>query len=90
MRHWVYRWAVSTRLPDGRKYSSVGEFSVANAELRSQAAALRVAADAAVPARVAYAVWLDQAGLKDEARKLWRLLAAERPEDARLRVFAVR
>lgn len=40
--------------------------------------------------RAGDAVWLDQAGLKDDARKLWRLLAAERPEDARLRVFAVR
>ena len=85
-----YSWAVSTRLPDGRKYSSTGEFSVANADLRSQAAALRLAVDASVSSRVAYALWLDQAELRDEARKLWRVLAAERPEDEQLKALAAR
>ena len=85
-----YSWAVSARLPDGRKYSSVGEFSVANAELRAQAGALRLAVDASVSSRVAFALWLDQAELKDDARKLWRMLAAERPEDERLKALAAR
>lgn len=83
-----YTWEVSTRLPDGRKYSSLGEFSVAGAELRAQAVALRAEASAPVSARVAYAAWLDQADLKDEAHKYWRALAAERPDDAQLRALA--
>ena len=83
-----YAWAVSTRLPDGRKYSSVGDFSIASAALREQAMALRVAASAPVSTRVAYAAWLDQVDLKDEARKYWRGLHVERPEDLRLKSLA--
>lgn len=83
-----YSWAVSTRLPDGRKYSSVGDFGVASAELRAQAMALRAEASAPVSSRVAYAMWLDQVDLKDEARKYWRVLSEERPDDTQLRALA--
>jgi hypothetical protein len=83
-----YTWEVSARLPDGRKYSSAGDFSVAPANLRAQAEALRPAASAPLSSRVVYAAWLDQMELKDEARKYWRLLSAERPEDTRLKALA--
>lgn len=83
-----YTWEVSARLADGRKYSSAGEFSMAPADLRTQANALRPAATAPLSSRVAYAAWLDQMELKDEARKYWRVLATERPDDARLRALA--
>ncbi len=83
-----YQWEVSTRLPDGRKYSNVGVFSIASAELRALAAALRTEASAPVSARVAYAAWLDQMELKDDARRYWRTLSTERPDDARLRLLA--
>jgi hypothetical protein len=83
-----YTWEVSARLPDGRKYSSAGDFSVAPADLRAQATALRPATSAPLSTRVAYAAWLDQVELKDETRKYWRALSAERPEDARLRALA--
>ncbi len=83
-----YQWEVSTRLPDGRKYSKVGLFRIARAELGALAAALRTEASAPVSARVAYAAWLDQMELKDEARRYWRTLSTERPEDARLRLLA--
>ena len=83
-----YTWAVSARLPDGRKYSSMGDFSIATADLREQAIALRAGASEPVSSRVAYATWLDQMELKDEARKYWRALAMERPEDARLKARA--
>ena len=86
----AYTWAVSARLPDGRRYASSGNFSVASAELRAQANGLAAAAGTDVPSRVTYGVWLDQSGLKDEARALWRVLAAERPEDERLRALALR
>ncbi len=83
-----YTWEVSTRAADGRRYVSAGDFSVAPADARTQAEALRPAAGAPVSDRVAYAAWLEQMELKDEARKYWQALAAERPDDARLRELA--
>jgi len=84
----TYTWEVSARGQDGRRYVSAGDFSVAAPELRSQAGALRPAAGASVSDRVTYAAWLEQAELKDEARKYWKALAAERPEDAKLKELA--
>ena len=49
---------------------------------------MRPAVTAPLSTRVAYAAWLDQMELKDEARKYWRMLSAERPEDARLKALA--
>jgi hypothetical protein len=83
-----YSWQVSARLPDGRKYSSAAEFAVAPADLRAQAEAMRPAASAPLSTRIAYAVWLAQMDLKDEARKYWKAASAERPEDPRLRALA--
>jgi hypothetical protein len=85
-----YTWQVSARLLDGRKYSSAAEFAVAPADLRAQAEALRPAASAPLSARIAYAAWLDQMDLKDEARKYWMAASAERPESSRLRALAAR
>ncbi|MDB5905682.1 MAG: hypothetical protein JWM26_4560 [Betaproteobacteria bacterium] len=84
----AYTWTVSTRLADGRKYSSTSDFSIAPANVRQQVAALRPAGTAPVSDKVAYAAWLEQLELKDEARKVWRALAAERPGDARLESLA--
>ena len=86
----AYSWAVSARLPDGRRYAGTGNFSVASAELRAQANGLAAAAGTDVSSRVSYGVWLDQAGLKDEARMVWRVLAAERPDDEQLKARALR
>jgi hypothetical protein len=83
-----YTWEVSARLPDGRKYSSATEFAVAPADLRAEAEAMRPAAYAPLSTRIAYAAWLDQMDLKDEARKYWTAASAERPEDSRLRALA--
>jgi hypothetical protein len=85
-----YTWEVSTRTPEGRKYSSVGEFSVVPAALRSQAETIRPGVSAPLSKRVAYALWLDQMELRDDARKYWRTLSAERPEDPRLKLLAER
>ena len=83
-----YTWEVSTRTPDNRRYVSAGDFTIATAELRAQALALRPAASAPVSDRVAYAAWLEQAELRDEARRYWRALAKERPEDEKLKALA--
>ena len=84
----TYTWEVSARLPDGRKYSSSADFAVAPADVRAQANTLRPAASAPLSTRIAYAAWLDQMELKDEARKYWKAAAAERPDDPRLKSLA--
>jgi hypothetical protein len=86
----AYTWEVSARLPDGRKYSSSADFVIASADLRAQAETLRPAASAPLSRRVAYAAWLDQTELKDEARKYWQAASAERPEDPRLKALGDR
>jgi hypothetical protein len=83
-----YTWRVSASLPGGRRYSSFAEFAIASAELRAQAEALRPAASAPLSSRIAYAAWLEQMELLDEARKYWKLAAAERPDDTRLKALA--
>lgn len=83
-----YTWEVSTRIPDNRRYVSAGDFSLAPADLRAQAEALRPAEGSPVSQRVAYATWLEQVELRDEARRYWRELAAERPENAKLKAMA--
>jgi hypothetical protein len=57
-------------------------------DARAVAQALRPAASAPVSARVAYAAWLEQMELRDEARKYWRALSAERPGDEKLKALA--
>ena len=84
----AYRWDVSARSADGQFHAGAGVFTVATAELRSEAESLRPASVAPVYARVAFAAWLAQMELRDEARKYWKVLAAERPDDARLKSLA--
>ncbi len=84
----TYTWKVSARLSDGRRYSSAADFSLAPAALRAQADALRPTPSAPLSTRIAYAAWLEQVDLKDEARKYWQAALAERPEDPRLKALA--
>ena len=83
-----YAWELSARAQDGRRYTNAGDFSIATPDLRAQAAALRPSENAAVSDRVTYAAWLEQVELKDEARKYWKALSSERPQDARLKELA--
>lgn len=83
-----YTWEVSTRLKNGVKYTSAGDFSIATAELRAQAERARPADSATVSELIAFALWLEQMDLKDEARKYWRMAHAQRPGDSRLKTLA--
>lgn len=83
-----YTWELSARTPDGRRYVSAGDFSIATADLRATVELLRPVENAPVSERVAFAAWLEQMELRDEARKYWRPLAQERPEDAKLKALA--
>lgn len=84
----TYTWSVSARSADGRKYSNVADFAIAPATMRKQVETLRPNSSASFSDRVAYAAWLEQAELRDEARRVWRALAAERPADERLQSLA--
>lgn len=84
----MYTWEVSTRLPDGRRYVSAGDFTLAPAVLRREAEDLRPPSDAPLSDRVAFAAWLEQHDLRDEARGHWRALAQDRPADTRLKALA--
>jgi hypothetical protein len=81
----LYRWEVTVRSNGDHLQSVRATFRTASDDVRAQAQALRPETGAGFPSRVAYAVWLEQMELRDEARRLWRELAAERPADATLR-----
>ena len=83
-----YTWVVSAKDATGKSYSNAGDFSLALVELRAQVKRLRPAADAPVSERVVFATWLEQMHLRDEARKYWKGIAADRQSDARLKVLA--
>ena len=56
-----------------------------SAEQRARIEAARPAPDAPFSKRVAFAAWLEQLGLKDEARVYWKALAQERPDSEPLK-----
>lgn len=56
-----------------------------SAELRARVEAARPAPGAPVSERVAFAAWLEQQQLHDEARAYWTALAAERPDSQKLK-----
>lgn len=85
-----YAWHVSARGPDGRSYAGRGSFTVAGAALRAQVDAARRETGSAMSSQVAFALWLEQQELRDEARKLWQMLAAQRPLEPHLREMAER
>jgi hypothetical protein len=85
-----YRWEISVPVEGGQSQTVTATFRMASPELRAQAAAMRPGGASSVAERVAYALWLEQNGLQDEARRWWRELSAARPEDSGLRARASR
>jgi hypothetical protein len=67
----TYRWSVGTRAGRGEKYRSAYTFRLADTQLRTAAENFRPGEDASMAECVAYAVWLDQAGLRDEGTVWW-------------------
>jgi hypothetical protein len=84
----TYTWVVSTQHPDGSVFSNASDIALASADLRRQVEALRPAGNAPFSERIAFAAWLEQMALRDEARKYWKAAVAERPDDPRLKVMA--
>lgn len=84
----LYTWELSTRLKNGTRYNSSGDFTLATPELREQVERMRPAQQASVSELVAFALWLEQVDLKDEARKYWGLARAQRPDDSQLKTLS--
>jgi hypothetical protein len=80
-----YALQVTARIGDQVVQVARAEFRVASAELQAQAKALAPASDASVAERVAYALWLEQNDLRDEARRWWAAAAQSRPEQGNLK-----
>ncbi|HYC46435.1 MAG TPA: hypothetical protein VED01_13255 [Burkholderiales bacterium] len=83
-----YTWRVAALLRDGTRATSVGEFSIVPDELRAEVVAARPAESAPLSQKVAYALWLEQLELRDEARKYWDIARGQRPNDATLEALA--
>jgi hypothetical protein len=84
----TYAWEVSARRPDGVRFASFAEFSIAPKEVRERAVSLRPAPDAPVSAWTSYALWLDSQSLAGEARSAWAAVARLRPGDEMARKLA--
>lgn len=82
-----YTWRVEGRVGKETQ-GSEASFEIATAAEREQVNQARPAAGASFSERVTYASILDGMGFRDEARKEWRKLSAERRGDIRLRVRA--
>jgi hypothetical protein len=83
-----YTWRVEGKTAKGEALVGEASFEVATAAERDKVRQARPTSGAAFSERVTYAVILDGMGFRDDARQLWRQLAAERPKDIRLRVRA--
>ncbi len=83
-----YAWRVEAKTAKGETLVGEASFEAATAAERDQVRRARPTPAAAFSERVTYAAILDGMGFRDDARQLWRQLAAERPQDIRLRVRA--
>ena len=72
-----YRWSVFARGSDGTAYGSSYRFVVADVATRADFENFTPSPTADASERVAFAVWLEQAGLSDEAASYWQQLATE-------------
>jgi hypothetical protein len=70
-----YVWSIGTRSGMGQNYLSEYSFKAADEATRAAVENYRPAGDAPVAERVAFAVWLDQMGLRDAGTVQWKSIA---------------
>lgn len=76
-----YKWEVKAALENGEVLSALGGFSVADPATVEMILAQRPQPAASYSERVLYAVFLEGQGFNYDARRLWRTLAKEHPDD---------
>lgn len=72
-----YRLSLSAKGADGTEFAINQRFRIADDFLRAQVENFLPPQDASASQRVAFAVWLEQSGLLEEARTHWREVAAQ-------------
>lgn len=82
-----YQWKVTSN-ENGKTLESQGQFRIAPLDIRIQVESLRPNPQAPLSDQVAFAVWLRQAEFRDEARKYWKVLSAERKDQDSLRALS--
>ena len=75
-----YQWKVDAALPSGESLAATGKFSTADASKSKEILSQQPKAGAPFTDRLFYAMLLESADLKVDARDEWRKLAAERPD----------
>jgi hypothetical protein len=85
-----YTWEVEARTPTGVVYSSSADFSVLASAERARLERLRPGPDASVSERVVFATVLEQMNLLEAAKRYWKDLASERPDDSELQARRTR
>jgi len=70
-----YVWSIGTRSGMGQNYLSEYSFKTADEATRAAVENYRPAGGAPVAERVAFAVWLDQMGLRDAGSAQWKSIA---------------
>jgi len=86
----AYEWEVRAALENGEVLTARGSFSVAGGAETTAIRAQRPQAGAPFSERVLYAVFLEEKGFKYDARRIWRELAKERPDDAVAKEHSIR
>lgn len=76
-----YVWSLEASLADGSRLAGKAHFNVLDAGVATRLAVEAPNSGAPFSQRLRYALTLEQAGLNDEARLLWRELASERPTE---------
>lgn len=78
----TYTWEVGASLESGEVLTARGSFSVARSAEAGAVRAQEPQAGASFSERVLYAVLLESKGFRYDARRIWKALADERPDDA--------
>lgn len=86
----AYDWEIKAALENGEVLTAQGNFSVADSATAKTIQAQNPQAGSSFSDRVLYAVFLEEKGFKYDARRLWRELAKERPDDLVAREHSTR
>lgn len=78
-----YYWYLSAKVK-GKKYTSHGDFIVADKNLRNEIEKYQLATNADIAEQVIHARYLEFMNLQDEANKIWNRVVPERPNSKQL------
>lgn len=86
----TYEWEIKAALENGEVLTARGKFGVADSATAQSIQAQSPPAGSAFSDRVLHAVFLEEKGFKYDARRLWKELAKERPDNLVAREHSTR